>query len=94
MTLGCLSVFPPGPTDKPVSFALCKLGACEKLVRGASNLQGVSNHNQIKCRGPENKSPCLTQKGNLFDGKKNCFRSTQNGFFCHFFSYSATKPKT
>lgn len=80
MMTGCLPVFLLGPTDKFVSFALCKLGTCKKLARGASSLQGFSNHNQIKYHGLENKSSCLTQKGNSFDGKKNCFRSTQNDF--------------
>lgn len=71
VAIGCLPVFLLGPTDKFVSFALCTLATCKKLARGASSLQGVSSHNQIKYHGPENKSSCLTQKRNPFDGKKN-----------------------
>lgn len=79
--IGCLPVFLLDPTDKFVSFALCGLGTRKKLAGHGSSLQGVSNHNQIKCHGPENTSSCLTQKGNSLDGvKKKCFRSTQNAF--------------
>jgi len=73
-----------GPTDKFASFALGKLVTWKKLARGTSSLQGGSNCNQIKYHGSENKSSCLTQKGNSSDGEKNIVSGQLRKTFCSF----------
>lgn len=74
VAIGCLLVLLPGLTDKFVSFALCRLRTWNKLAWHTSIIQGVSNPNQTKYYGPENKLSCLKQKGNSFDGKKTLFQ--------------------
>lgn len=89
MMIGHLPVFLLGPTDRFVTFALRRLGPCKTLTGCASSLQGVSTHNQIKYHGSENRSSCLTLKGNLFDGKKkNTVSGQLKMTFCLFSSKS------
>lgn len=80
VTLGCPPVLILGLTDKFVSFASSRLRTLNKLAGHASIIQGISNPNQTKYYGPENKLSCLKHKGNSFDGKKHCFRLAKNDF--------------